>query len=333
MLHSPSLRRCIGVLQIATLIRWCFPVAAQVSAHAVQQAPPAYTLESIVSEVGLTFHTVGRDGLTIDDLKSSEIEILDDGVQAKILSFYAQQDRPIRAGIIIDTSESMEGGLAGNRAIATQFAQRILRPQGDEAFVEDFGYTAKIRQAWTGDTAQLTSAIWNGIKASENSSRGTSLFQTLFEACYSEMGKADELNAKLIVLFTDGEDNASHTDLEEAVQMCQQSNAAIYAFQPAPGPGYSGGPRNLAELTRQTGGRLFQIDSPEREIANDLDSVEKDVRNQYFLSFRPLNLKHDGSFHRLELKGPGRVDRFGVRSGYYDRKLTQAEVRPNGVMR
>jgi len=136
------------------------------------------------------------------------------------------------------------------------------------------------------------------------------------------------LDAKIILLFTDGEDNASHTDMEDAVQMCQQSNTAIYAFRPEMGPHYSSGPGNLAELARQTGGRLFYADGSEREIDNDLGMIEKDVRNQYLVLFNPSKLKHDGSFHHLELKGPERIDRIGVRSGYYDRQLTQEDVRP-----
>ena len=326
------LQRCIGVLQIAALLAWGLEVAPESPAQAGQQGAQPYTFLSTVHEVEVAFHAVGKGGLPVNDLKSDEIEVLDDGVQVKILSFYAPQDRPIHAGILIDTSESMEKSLVKNRAIATQFVQRVLRRQKDQAFVEDFGYTARVTQAWSGDPARVISAIRNSNRAGENSLGGTALFQTLFQACYSEFGKPDEVNAKFILLFTDGEDNASHTDLEDTAQMCQQSNTAIYAFRPEMDPGYSGGPRNLAELTRQTGGRLFRADDAEAEMKNDLATIERDLRNQYFLSFHASKLKHDGSFHRLELKGPERVDRIEGRSGYYDRKLTQAEVRPDGFV-
>jgi hypothetical protein len=48
-----------------------------------------------------------------------------------------------------------------------------------------------------------------------------------------------------------------------------------------------------------------------------LFGVEADLRNQYRLVYRPAELKHDGSFHRIELKAPDRVDSLHVRSGYY----------------
>ena len=330
-MSHPILRRRIGILQIAALLPWGLQIAPESQAQAGQQETQPYTFVSTVHEVEVAFHAVGKDGSPVNDLKADEIEVFDNGVQAKILSFYAPQDRPIHAGILIDTSESMDKSLSGNRAIAAQFVHTILR-QKDQAFVEVFGYTAHVTQGWSGDTALVTSAIRNPSRAGGNSLRGTALFETLFQACYSEFGKPDEVDAKVILLFTDGEDNASHVDMEDAVQMCQQSNTAIYAFRPEMGPGYSGGPRNLAELTRQTGGRLFRADDSDAEIKSDLATIEKDLRNQYFLSFHPSELKHDGSSHYLELKGPERVDRIGGRSGYYDRKLTEADVRPTGFV-
>jgi Ca-activated chloride channel family protein len=73
----------------------------------------------------------------------------------------------------------------------------------------------------------------------------------------------------------------------------------------------------LAELAAQTGGRVFFDDDSEEIIDNDLHTIEADLRNQYRLVYKPAELKRDGSYHRIELKGPERVDSIVVRSGYY----------------
>jgi len=131
MPHPSFFRRWIGALQIAALLAWGLQVAPEGRAQTGKQDSSPYALHSTVSEVGVTFRAVGKDGVAVNDLRASEIEVFDDRVQARIVGFYAQQDRPIRAGIILDTSESMEKSLTGNRAIAAEFVQTILRQQKD----------------------------------------------------------------------------------------------------------------------------------------------------------------------------------------------------------
>jgi hypothetical protein len=55
----------------------------------------------------------------------------------------------------------------------------------------------------------------------------------------------------------------------------------------------------------------------ESGVYEDFRDVEADLRNQYRLIYRPAELKHNGAFHRIELKAPERVDNIKIRSGYY----------------
>jgi Ca-activated chloride channel homolog len=324
---------CISGLLVTVFVALALSAVAQIPARTAQDRVPEYTFHTNVAEVGITFNASDTHGLPVNDLKHEEMTVFDNGVrQAMILSFEAFQDHAIRAGIIIDTSKSMENSLVKNRAIATQFAWRILRQQSDQAFVEDFGYVAKVTRPWSSDPLELAMSIRNVAAGKENPLGGTALFDTLFQACYSDFGKVRNASGKFILLFTDGEDNTSHTDLSDVVNMCQKANTAIYAFRPEAGRDYSGGPRTLVELTEQTGGRVFHADDSEAEIYKDLEIIEGDLRNQYFLSYHPSDLKHDGLFHHIELRGPERVDRIRARSGYYDRKISSTELRQDGFV-
>jgi Ca-activated chloride channel family protein len=316
-MHRPWL---VCSLLIFTFFALARRADSQTNAAAAQSTAP-YSLSVSVDEVSLTFHAADAHGLPVNNLKLDELNLLDNGKPPRrILAFDFLQDYPIRAGILMDTSESMEEHLPGNRAISIKYAQRLLRQATDQAFVMDFGYSSKITQPWTSDPIALTAGVQRVTAGRENPLGGTAIFDTIFRACLYEFGKIDHAaSGNFILLFSDGEDNASHTSLKEVVDTCQHSNTAIYAFRAEPELGFSSGPRTLTELASETGGRVFFDDDSEAAIYNDLRAIEADLRNQYRLVYNPAVLKRDGSFHRIELKAPERVDSIVIRSGYYDR--------------
>jgi Ca-activated chloride channel homolog len=307
----------IGILLILALV--CPRYAASQSDSNDAQSAVTYGFRVSVDEVDLTFHVAGVHGQPINDLKLDELRVYDnEKPPGKILAFYSSQDEPIRAGILMDTSESMAGRVMRDRTIAIKYAQRFVRQQTDKAFVMDFGYVSKITQTWTGDPSALIAGIRNVIPGRENPLGGTALFDTLLSACLYEFGRLGHAaSGNFILLFSDGEDNASHISLSDVVDTCQHANTAIYAFGPRPTDMASPGPRTLAELTSETGGRVFHDDDSDSGIGDDLRVIESDLRNQYHLVYKPAGLKDDGSFHRIAVIGPDRVDSITVRSGYY----------------
>jgi Ca-activated chloride channel family protein len=292
---------------------------SQMGAGTIQNAQP-YRLSVPVDEVSLTFHAADRHKLPVNDLKLDELSLFDnDKPPGKILVFQSTQDFPIRAGILMDTSGSMAGHLAGDRAISMQYAQHLLRQQTDQAFVMDFGYISNILQPWTSDPAALTTGIQRIRAGAENPRGGTALLDAVYRVCLYEFGKMNHAaSGNFILLFSDGEDNASHTSLRDAVDICQRNGTAVYAFRAESDSGpFSTGPETLAKLTSETGGRIFHDDGSAAEINTDLRIIEGDLRNQYYLVYKPAKLKHNGAFHHIALIGPDRVDSIAVRSGYY----------------
>lgn len=300
-----------------------FPLSGQARAQTrsdVDQNSGTYSLKLSVDEVVLTFHATDAHGLPINDLKLDEFRLLDDGIAPRrIVAFDSLIDRPIRAGILLDTSESLERALPGNKRIAERYAQRFFRQKSDQAIVMDFGYSSEIAQSWTTDPLLLSQSIRNVRQGAMNPLRGTAIVGTIFRTCLYGFGKADPAaTGNFILLFSDGEDNASHTSLEEALGACQRSNTVIYAFRVPSGSGvYSTGAKLLADLATKSGGRVFLADDTEDAIWNDLRMIESEMRNQYRMLYNPANLKHDGAFHQIELQPPDRVSKIEVRSGYY----------------
>lgn len=278
-----------------------------------------YRFSLHVDEINLTFHAMDAHGLPVNDLKLSELNLLDNGKPPRrILDFHVLQDFPIRAGILMDTSESMAKNLAADRAVALKYAQSLLRQQRDQAFVMAFGYISSVTQTWTGDPGLLSAGVRGVVEGRQNPLGGTAIFDAVYRACHSEFGAIDHAaSANFILLFSDGEDNASRGDVRLAVDACQHANTAIYVFRAEPDLSFSSGLKNLTELAAETGGRVFHDDDADDAIETDLRIIEADLRNQYVLVYKPAELRHDGSFHRIELSGPDRVESIVARSGYY----------------
>jgi len=289
------------------------------------QTAAAYHLSVAVDEVILTFHAADARGLPVNDLKPGELGLLDNGKPPqKILAFDSVQDVPLRAGILMDISESMDQTRSTSRAIALQYARQLLRRQTDQAFVINFDRRPTLAQTWTTSPYALADGIRNlNVKTNGRPRNGgTAVFDAVYHACHDQFAQFASIDhaasGNFILLFSDGEDNASDTDLKTAVDICQRTNTAIFAFRSEAHPGLSAtGPAILAALTSQTGGRVFRDDDSAAEIDADLRTIEADLRNQYRLIYKPADVRRDGSFHRIQLTPPPRVDTVTIRSGYY----------------
>ena len=308
--------RCFRILYCVLLLIFSMGVRG---AGAQQSAAAPYSLNVSVDEVSLTFHAADAHGLPVNDLKADELKILDNGKpQSRVLVFQPLRDFPIRAGILLDMSVSVAAYIPRNRAIAMEYADRLLRQSADEAFVMDFDFESKVMQPWTNDGRLLDAGLKSARSNTRSRMGGTAIIDSIYRACMNQFGRLNyAASANFILLFSDGEDNASHAYLNEAVEMCQKANTAIYVFRVHPESRFSDGPKTLAQLASETGGRVFKDEDSDAAIYDDLRTIEADLHDQYRLVYRPAELKRDGSFHRIQLKGPGRVETIAVRSGYY----------------
>jgi VWFA-related protein len=284
--------------------------------------PPAttndpYILNITVDEVSLTFHATDFHGIPIDDLKLDDLRILDNGKSPRqIVSFEAHQNLPVRFGVLMDTSRSMLEYLSRNQAIAKEYVTQLLHKQTDSAFIMRFDSESKVLQNWTADNNALTVSLRDVAANYESRLGGTALFDSIYKACRDQFGVTNTIAGNFILLFTDGIDNASHARIEDDIDICQKSNTAIYIFNVEPKSIFSAGQKTLTELATQSGGAIF-FDQTRETIWNDLRIIDRNLRSQYRLVYKPRYFKQDGSFHRIKLDSPTRGGVITTRSGYY----------------
>lgn len=315
--NSRAMSRRFTSLSISLILFSCL---TEVSGQNAGESREDYTLKLPVDEVVLTFHASDAEGKPVSDIKVSEVRLRDNGVPPRrIVSFRALLDRSLRVGILIDNSESMSNTLQLDEMIAERFIQSVFRPKSDLAFVGGFGVISETLRPWNNSAPLIRQGIRSVRIGEGNALRGTALFDAVFRACFYNFGKADPTaTGNILLLFSDGVDNAGQTSLQDSLRACQVSNTSIYAFSIPPKPGEASlGPKNLRDLTSGSGGRLFRADDGERELLADLSTIESESRNQYRLVYKPANFKRDGSFHEIEIQPPDRVTRIEVRTGYY----------------
>jgi VWFA-related protein len=285
-----------------------------------QTSPAPYTLTTGVDEVSLTFHASDPYGNPITTLTLADLRILDNNKPPRaVVSFDAYTNLPIRAGILLDISSSMDESLPRNFAIATGFARQLLHTPDDRAFLLRFDSASKLAQDWTSDPNLLIAIIPHLTDNLRSHLGGTALFDTLYRTCRDQFAEFGTLRASptanVILLFTDGIDNASHALIEDDTRICQRAHTSIYVFSDALRPGLSPGQKILTQLTSQTGGLIF-FANPQLDIPADLRLIESNLRSQYRLVYKPQILKPDGAFHRIKLETPGRAASLTVPTGY-----------------
>src|ERR1700751_4419628 len=183
-------RLTFGLLIVA-LVAVPLDADAQTQDGAAQSNVP-YRLSVSVNEVSLTFHAAGAHGLPIRDLRLDELRILDNGAPPRrIVSFQSMENFPIRAGILLDTSESMEGYRSRNHAISIEYAQRLLRQQTDQAFVMNLDSQSRAIQPGTGDPNALTAGVRRLNPDGNRHLSGTPIFASIYRACLNQFGRLD----------------------------------------------------------------------------------------------------------------------------------------------
>lgn len=105
----------------------------------------------------------------------------------------------------------------------------------------------------------------------------------------------------MLIVVSDGGDNASKRNLTQVMSMVNQSNAAIYILGIFDENDEDRNPRVLKRLSRASGGEAF-FPKTLQEILPICEQIAHDIRSQYTISFIPPNKKQDGAYRAIEVK-------------------------------
>lgn len=273
-----------------------------------------FTVRKTVSEVHLVFTVTDKHGHYIKDLKKNDFRILDDRKPPEeILSFSSETDLPLQVGLLIDASESVSSRFKFEQEAAIEFLKQTLRRKSDEAFVTGFALTPKVTQDFTDDLGKLSA----GIRAVRPGSL-TAMYDALDFACQDKLLKQPQAGPirRIIILLSDGNDNASSVTLEKAIEMAQRAEVSVYTISTNPNGSHKHGNKTLERISEATGGRSY-VPAQITEVATAFSAIQEELRSQYAESYKPAAFKPDGHYRTIEIRAQSQKGlRIRNRKGY-----------------
>jgi VWFA-related protein len=340
------------IRRLAFLLLW-FPLAgagvrAQLApspdAPPVSHAPavpeddqPVASFKIESSLVDLFFTVKDKSGQLVPHLNKDSCTIEEDKQPQKWRNFTAETDLPLTLGILLDTSGSQEYVLPLEQQAGSQFLEQVLRKK-DEAFLLSFDVDVDLLQDFTNNPRQLARAMnkaqintaggggggipgaGGGTVPTIGQPKGTLLYDAIYLAANEKLSQ--ETGRKAMIILTDGDDQGSHTKIQEAIAAAQRSNAIIYVILIADTGFYGGfnmgysGYSAAKKLSEETGGRLINVGNNGKKLTEAFQQIQDELRTQYVGTYTSTNAKLDGTFRRVAVSC-GEGTHVQVRKGYF----------------
>jgi Ca-activated chloride channel family protein len=302
-------------------------VRAQDSVPPLQESPipppppphSSTSLKATVDLVALHVTVTNKRGGLITSLQKKNFEVFENKVRQHI-SLFSRADIPVTAGLVIDNSGSMREKRAQVNAAAMTFV-KTSNPQ-DEMFVVNFNdeYYLDTPGNFTNNPKALAEAL------TRIQTRGSTALRDAVIASLNHL-KMGHRDKRVLLLVTDGDDDASRASFPEMMHAIEKSDATIYAigvFSQDDRHHNKGMVRHstkvLKEIAKASGG-LAYFPSDLAQVTPICEHVAKEIRSQYTIGYYPTDMAHDGSFRMVTVKvispkGMGKLD-VRTRAGYY----------------
>jgi Ca-activated chloride channel family protein len=292
------------------------------------QGIPDIKVETHLIDTTLSVHDANSRIVT--GLTQEDFTVVEDGIPQKIRFFAHDNQLPLSVGLIIDESGSQDKFVKEHEKDIEAFLKQVLEPD-DQAFALCFGNHLRL----VSDSSSSPSAIMDRIRSfdkgnmdfpeigpKESRELGTALYDAVFFSITEKLATIHQ-RRKVLVVFSDGEENSSEHDLLDAIETAQNADVLIYAIRYTEmkhgkmDPRDRYGMRALDHLTTQTGGKTFDFHAT--NLKQDFAEIAGDLRSLYDLAYQSTNPTRDGTYRKVVIQAtrPGLSVR--ARTGYYAR--------------
>lgn len=288
--------------------------AANQASGIEKQKNGMYVLHANVDEVLLNCAVLDSRGQPVLSLGPQNFRVWEDGVPQTVNA--AQHlDLPVSMGILIDDSGSMRD----KRGTVNAAAYHLLTDSNpaDEAFVVNFADRPYLDQGFTTDRVALSRGM------SRFDPAGTTALYDAVAASADELAKYGKNRKQVLLIITDGADNASRLNLEQAIRRVQGlAGPVVYSI----GLLYDDEPQemeqarnDLERLSEETGGVAYFATSI-NDVSTLAAEVARDIREQYVVDYHSSKPFTEGGYRtvRVEAFAPGRGPlTVRTKRGYY----------------
>ena len=352
MSSRPVLPTLAAILQIAVCLGLCgamksavaqspraSPTPTQTETHD-QEFDPADVIKVDTAEVLLPVTVRDRNGKLVEGLTRKDFRVFEEGIEQP-LSELSLRQVAVDVVLMVDTSSSVAANLDDFRNAADGFAKALA--VDDRVSLIQFDDRVLLLQDWTRSRVQFRRSL-NRVAPGMFTRFNDAVVLTANE----QFQRSNTRRA--IIILTDGIDSGRGTTFAAALQAALGAQAAIYVisnieieraekqaqltellagssssvrFNQMRVEDLSLGiaalatsERNLDELTRATGGRLYEPKSFD-DLESTYAEVASELRHQYALYYSPVNRTRDGRFRRVRVDTLATEYRVTARAGYY----------------
>lgn len=237
-----------------------------------------FHLSAHVNLVNIVATVRDRKGSYVSGLKEQNFLVSDDGKRVK-LSHFAANDAPVTVGLIVDNSGSMASKRPQVVTAGLDFA-RSSNPS-DEFFIVNFNnrvYSALPAGVdFTDQRSMLHSAVFLGNPVGQ-----TALYDAIDYGLQRLASGHHEV--RVLIVVSDGGDNASHLSLRQVTKAIEESEAVVYTIGLLDPEDRDLNPHVLRNFATVSGGEFF---APKKlsDVPAVFDEIAKDIRSRYLLAF------------------------------------------------
>ncbi len=252
-----------------------------------------------------------KSGKLVTDLPQKAFKVFENGIEQPI-KIFKREDVPVSLGIIIDNSGSMKEKRQKVEVASMDLVKASNRD--DEVFIVNFNDDAFLDVEFTNDIKTLEEGV------GRIDSRGGTAMREAISMSIDYLKSKGKKQKKVLLVITDGNDNASTINIEKVVNRARQSEVLIYAIgllNEEERHEAKIAKRALDALANESGGLAFYP-----KAVADVDrialQVAHDIRNQYTIAYSPTIQAMDGSFRQIKVTvSAGGRPLIRTRTGYY----------------
>lgn len=277
------------IVRLALLVSLLLIVSISVNA---QPDDDVVKVDSSVVVVNATI--VDGAGRHASGLKESQFSIFEDGVQQNI-NFFAAEETPFAAVILIDTSGSMESRVSLARSATINFLEGIR--ESDNAEIYRFDSKVVLVQKFS-NSRDVSEHLFD-LKADGM----TSLNDAVYKAAVDLSNRPEKRRA--IIVLSDGADTYSSKSADKALKAAHAANALIYTVDMSAidttGKERVQNQGVLKNFADKTGGTF--ISTPGGVAMRDaFRKIVEELGNQYTITYQPKNIAKDGKWRAIEVR-------------------------------
>ena len=260
-----------------------------------------------VTAIELPITVLDRGGNPVEDLTQEDFTVFEDKVEQTISHFSLHRDLPVRMGMVIDTSGSMEETLPTVQRVVMGFLRDLLRPR-DRAFIETFSDRPDLLAGFTADFSTIENAL-----LALYPDRATALYDAIIMGLFQFSGVTGR---RAMVVLTDGEDTASQNGFDEALGYAQRMGVTVYTIGVSIPSTKVTTRWQINKLASVTGGRAFFV-SEKSGLDRIYADINRELRTQYLIAYTSNSEKPLDELRKIKVE----VDRKGIKvrtiTGYY----------------